>query len=175
MIMSDVLLWTLIIVGLMIVFNCYWLIAEALYPEMVERSREAYSQHLIRTALLGALIGIPMIVAGIAAFSLPGPFKLMGGALLLGPIILGLLGSTGLARQIGRGLASPADDSQPWRRVLRGGILLSFAFLMPFAGWFAILPATLFSGLGALAVAVRRKRQPQAVMESANPGIEVSA
>ena len=45
-----------------------------------------------------------------------------------GVILGGLVGSAGLAQRIGAGLPSPADLTQPWRRVLRGGIVLVPAF-----------------------------------------------
>ena len=43
-------------------------------------------------------------------------------------VLSGLVGSAGLAAQIGTGLASPADQTQSWRRVLRGGIVLGLTF-----------------------------------------------
>ena len=46
-------------------------------------------------------------------------------------------------------MPSPTDASQPWRRVLRGGTVLTLTFLLPFVGWFLILPWTLISGFGA--------------------------
>jgi hypothetical protein len=42
------------------------------------------------------------------------------------------------------------DEVQPWRRVLRGGGVLALLFAVPLLGWFAMLPLTLASGLGAL-------------------------
>ena len=64
-------------------------------------------------------------------------------------VLSGLAGSSGLAAQIGAGLASPADQSQSWRRVLRGGIVLGLTFILPIAGWFLILPISLIMGCGA--------------------------
>jgi hypothetical protein len=76
--------------------------------------------------------------------------KLVTGALLMVPLVLALVGSAGLADKIGAGLASPVDQAQPWRRVLRGGAVLALLFVVPLLGWFAMFPLTLASGLGAL-------------------------
>jgi hypothetical protein len=77
------------------------------------------------------------------------------------PLVLALVGSAGLADKIGAGLASPVDVDQPWRRVLRGGTVLALLFIVPLLGWFAVLPLTLASGLGALFLPLRPPVQPE--------------
>jgi hypothetical protein len=49
------------------------------------------------------------------------------------------------------------DETQPWRRVLRGGIVLAFSFLLPFVGWVIIPLWVLVSGLGAFILAAREQ------------------
>jgi hypothetical protein len=68
------------------------------------------------------------------------------------------MGSAGLCDRIGAGLPGDTDARQPWRRVLRGGIVLSFAFVLPVIGWFVLLPWTLVSGVGASLGSLRRRR-----------------
>jgi hypothetical protein len=65
------------------------------------------------------------------------------------PLMLGAIGSAGLCQLIGLGLPAPGDQSQNWRRVWRGGWVLNFCYLLPFAGWFVILPWGIISGCGA--------------------------
>ena len=66
-------------------------------------------------------------------------------------------------QRIGAGLPSPLDEQQPWRRVLRGGILLALTFLLPFVGWFVLPIWALVSGFGAFLLSVReRKPSPDA-------------
>jgi len=160
MILADILMWFLIIVGLLAAFNSYWLAAYALFPDWVERSTEAYARP-IRAILLGSVIAVPLILLGAAMASAANPVaKLLGLSFLGVPILMGLIGSAGLSRRIGRGMSSAVDESQPWRTVLRGGIVLSLLFLLPFLGWFGVLPLTLLSGAGAVAVAFRRREVP---------------
>ncbi len=160
MIMADVLKIVLLIVGAQIVFISCWLAAEALFPTLVESARERYRSHPIRISLMGVLALAPLGVLGAALANAPNPaFKLAGAMVLSVPFLLGLLGSAGLSLHVGYGLPSMADERQPWLRVLRGGIVLVFVFLLPFIGWFFLLPWTLVSGLGAAVSAMWSQRK----------------
>jgi hypothetical protein len=59
------------------------------------------------------------------------------------------IGVAGLATTIGRRLPSPTDQLSPWRATLRGGIALELTYLLPFLGWFIVLPAATIIGTGA--------------------------
>jgi hypothetical protein len=72
--------------------------------------------------------------------------------------MLGLVGSAGLILRIGSGLPSPADEQQPWRRVLRGGILFALTFLLPIVGWFVLPIWALVSGFGAFILSVKERK-----------------
>jgi hypothetical protein len=158
MIMADVLQITLLIVGALLVFISYWLAAEALFPRMVERARHQYATHSILITLLGIVIIAPMWFVGILLAQ--GGKPVIGIALMGIPWLLGMIGSAGLTQRIGIGLPSALDQSQPWRRQLRGGIVLSLTFLLPFVGWFLVLPWTVVSGLGGLVVAIVTRNKP---------------
>jgi hypothetical protein len=64
-------------------------------------------------------------------------------------VFFGLLGSSGLCQLVGMGMPSPVDETQPWRRTLRAGIVLSFVFLLPGPGWL-IMAWSGISGCGAM-------------------------
>lgn len=159
MIMADVLKIFLIIVGLLLVYVSYWLLAQALFPRIVERCSQLYSKPF-KISLIG-LIAAPLPLAvGILLSRIPNPLvKLIGLTLAVVPVMLGLVGSAGLTLRIGTGLPSPADAEQPWRRVLRGGVLLAFSFLLPVVGWFVIPIWALVSGFGAFIICVRERQQ----------------
>ena len=161
MILADIVMWFLIIVGLLLAFNSYWLASAALFPAMVGRTHAAYTRP-IRVLLVGAVLAVPLIFLGAAIASAPNPVvKLLGLAIISIPILVGLVGSAGLSQRIGQGMGSSLDERQPWRRVLRGGVVLSLLFLFPFLGWFVVLPATLLSGFGAAALALRGGAIPE--------------
>jgi hypothetical protein len=164
MIMADILKIFLLIVGLLTVYVSYWLVAQALFPAVVERARESYGKP-IRITLIGLAAALLPVVLGGAISNLPNPLlKLTGVTLMVIPAMLGLVGSAGLVLRIGAGLPSPADEQQPWRRVLRGGILFALTFLLPFIGWFVLPIWALVSGFGAFLVSVKeRKSTPDAL------------
>lgn len=151
MIMADVFKILFLILGTLTTAVSYWLLFEACAPLRVERARANYERRPLRTTLLGLIVSAPVVGIGLALSSVPrGPVKLVGLILIMLTVLAGLFGSAGLTRLIGQRLASPADAVQPWRRVLRGGIVLSVSFVLPFIGWFMVLPFTLISGVGAL-------------------------
>jgi hypothetical protein len=150
MIMADVLAVFLVVIGLLLMFVVFWLAAAALFPCAVDRAEERYARP-IRTTLWGLLVFAPLLLLGIVLSSKAAnpALKLLGAAIALVPLLLGLFGSAGLAQRIGRGLPSPTDATEPWRRVLRGGSVLALTFLLPFFGQFFLIPWALVSGTGA--------------------------
>jgi hypothetical protein len=163
MIMADVLTWFLIIAGVYLVMVCYWLSAVALFPGAVEACRARYARPVATTAV-GLLVLAPLLVVGLAAANAikqPGPAGAVKVSLLL-LLLPAFLGSAGLALRIGAGLWSPRDADQPWRRVLRGSLVLAPTFLLPFLGWFVVLPWTLVSGFGAALLTLRDARRAPA-------------
>lgn len=158
--MADTLTYFLLIVGMMMVIVSFWLAAEALFPEMVVRARERYSRP-VRTTLIGLALVLPFLLLMTICFRVKNPvFQLLGVTCIALPVVLGLLGSSGLSQRVGLGLPSVVDEHQPWRRVLRGGIVLVLTFLLPFVGWFFLLPLVLVSGLGAAVLSWSPRREP---------------
>jgi hypothetical protein len=159
MIMADILKIFLLIVGLLTVYVSYWLVAHALFPTMVERAKHHYGKP-VKITLIGLVGAALPVILGAAISNLANPaLKLIGVTLMLIPALLGLVGSAGLVLRIGEGLPSPADELQPWRRVLRGGILLALTFLLPFVGWIVLPVWALVSGFGAFLLSVRETRK----------------
>jgi len=155
MIMADILKIFLLIVGLLTVYVSYWLIAQALFPRLVERAQQHYAKP-VKITFIGLLAALLPVMLGAAIANLPNPaLKITGVTLMVIPAMLGLIGSAGLISRIGAGLPSPSDEQQPWRRVLRGGILFALTFLLPFVGWFVLPIWALVSGLGAFILSVR--------------------
>lgn len=151
MIMADVIKIFLLVIGGLVIINCYWLLAESLFAGMVERARISGAHRPVRNTLLGLAVGGPSILLGLSLienFSGVPPVALIGWIAVLGPAAIGLMGSTGLVKRIGMGLPSPRDEAQPWLPVLRGGIVLSLCCLLPFLGWFVVAPLALMNGFG---------------------------
>ena len=147
--MADVLMWFLLIAGTIIVLNSYWLAAASLWPSLVERCEREYKRPF-RSTLAGVCAAIPFVFLAVLFHKLRHPAGNLLMFVSIGvPVIIGMAGSAGLALRIGKGLVSSVDEAQPWRRVLRGGIVFAFMMLLPFIGWFVMLPCALISGFGA--------------------------
>jgi hypothetical protein len=156
--MADILKIVFIVIGILAVYVNYWLLAAALFPAQVDRASRQYANP-VKLTLVGLATAIVPVVVGLILANMANPLtKVVGLALVIVPGMLGLAGSAGLALRIGIGLNSPLDTTQPWRRVLRGGLVLSFSFLLPVVGW-VILPLwVLVSGLGAFLLALKEQK-----------------
>jgi hypothetical protein len=175
MIMADVLKIVFLVVGTLIVLVSYWLAAAALFPRTVARARVVYSERPVRATLIGAAVGGPSLLVGLALLNTPnGAAKLLGAIVVSTQILLGLLGSAGLGERIGAGLPSAGDAGRPWRAVLRGGTVLSLTFLLPIIGWFGVLPWALTSGVGAALMAMRAGGRPIGASAAASESPAVS-
>jgi hypothetical protein len=146
---ANVLAWVFFSLGLLMMFVSYWLAAAALFPRQVERCERQFGRPVVTTLVGLLLFAVPLVLGISMASKLPAMFKWIGVALAGTPILLGLVGSAGLARRIGVGLATPIDATQPWRPVLRGGIVLALTFLLPIMGQFLLLPLVLAAGTAA--------------------------
>ncbi|MBA3699903.1 MAG: hypothetical protein H0W78_13730 [Planctomycetes bacterium] len=158
MIMADVLTWFLIILGTLLVFISHWLGAYGLFPTLVEGAAERYGRRPVAATFLGLAVLVPVLVLTAVLSKLNPALGIVALLILTVPVMIALLGSAGLALRVGTGLASPSDAGQPWRRVLRGGIVLALVFLLPLIGWFVMMPWALVSGLGAALMAMRGGR-----------------
>lgn len=175
MIMADILKIFLLIVGGLTIYVSYWLVAHALFPNIVQRASERYAMP-VRITLLGLAVGLIPFVGGlILSNKLANPtMKLIGVSIAAIPVLLGMVGSSGLVLRIGAGLPSSLDERQPWRRVLRGGVLLSLTFLLPFFGWFVLPVWALASGLGAFVLSVKSGNRTSAPQPPVPPVMNLS-
>ena len=134
----------------MLIFQAYWLAGAGLFPRLVGQARDRYKKP-ISTTLIGLAVVVPTFFIGIfwLANKDNNIVKIIGIVIGIVPLMLGAIGSAGLCQLIGLGLPAPGDQSQNWRRVWRGGWVLNFCYLLPFIGWFVILPWGIISGCGA--------------------------
>ena len=159
MTIANVLQVFLLTLGVMLVFQAYWLAATALFPKTINCARERYKKPIF-TTLVGLTVIVPTFLIGIVFLgNLPNPLiKAVGFLIGVGPLLFGAIGSAGLCQLIGHGLPAPSDQSQNWKRVWRGGWVLNFCYLLPFAGWFVIFPWGLISGCGAFVLSLGKSK-----------------
>ena len=155
--LADVLTVVFVILGLLIVFVAFWLMAAGLFPRHVERSADEIGAAPVKCALIGLGCVVPLFAAGIllgkVAQSAPG--KLASFLIIVSTVLIALFGTAGLALRIGQGLPSARDAAEPWRRVFRGGVVLAITY-----GTVVLIPLTLLAGFGAFVLASTRKGAP---------------
>ena len=178
--MADILKIFLLIVGGLLIFLAFWLASEALFPALVERARDQYRRPwkltFVGLAMVVPLLGLAFAVSKAAN----NPLMNIAAISVLGVVLIGgLAGSAGLAKRIGAGLPSPVDETQPWRRVLRGGVVLTLTYLLPFIGWMGLSIWTLVTGFAALVFAVREAKaantSTRALAKTEAPAIPAAA
>jgi hypothetical protein len=167
---ANVLLWLFLTVAFYFVFLSHWLVACSLFPTYVVNCQEQYRRPFV-TTLVGLLFTVIPIAIGLAITNAAPPaLKWIGILITAVPILAGLLGTAGLARRVGCGMPAPVDESQPWRRVLRGGTALALTFLLPVLGQLVVIPLVLASGVGASVLGwLARKRKPEAQAGAGSP------
>lgn len=164
--LADVFTFLFVILGFVIVYVAYWLMAAGLFPQMVERCAERMGTP-VKTTLVGLATFIPAVALGILISNrAPGAaIKVIGIGIALLAVLVALFGSAGLALRIGRGLKSERDTREPWRAVLRGGIVLALTFVLPFLGTFVLMPFAFIAGAGALVRSCFGGRRVEPVVE----------
>lgn len=161
MTMSTVFSIVSVILGFALSMSATALLASALFPRWVARSRERVRRKPIRTFLIGLVMGGICALISSATSSGGGPLGFIGAILMAGTLGFALCGSAGVAMAIGEGLPSPADAQRPWKAIIRGWVVLSLASLLPVLGWFFVLPIALLVGFGAALVSLFQRDPPQ--------------
>jgi hypothetical protein len=158
--LADVFTVVFVILGLLTIFNGFWLMVAGLFPRQVERCADRLGAAPIKCAALGMACMVPLFVGGVAIGKIgqSAPAKLASFFVSVGTILIALFGVAGLALRIGQGLASPRDEHEPWRRVFRGGVVLAITY-----GTIVLIPFTLFAGFGAFVLASMRRKAPVTV------------
>ena len=150
MLMADTMSIFFVILGMLLAFSGLWLLCRGLWPEAVAAAADRCGKRLWSSFLVGLPITIVMVVIAKILFNVLGP---VGKIASVGVVCLYMLqahtGVSGLATSIGRRLSSPIDEQRAWRSTLRGGVVLELTYLLPFLGWFVILPASIIIGSGA--------------------------
>ena len=129
----------------------HWVAAAGMWPKGVRSFADVYEQRPIRALIVGIFTYTPLIVLLLMSGNIPNPlFKIIGLVGGFGAMLLGFIGTAGLALRIGRNLNPSADL---WQQSLRGGVMLALVFITPFLGSLFLLHVGLASGFGAFLLA----------------------
>ncbi len=157
MLMADVFSIALSVVGLFLALQGLWLGVRALAPVAFEAAHDELRARRLPAFLVGLVVTALTLVLAVALSKAGGPGQAFALLVLGGWLMVASLGVSALATVVGERLPSPVDARRPWRRTVRGGLVLELAFLFPLVGWFVLLPLSLITGVGA---ALRTLRRP---------------
>ena len=133
----------------------------ALARERVVRAADITRERPFASVLVGLPVCAAIILA-IAVLGNLGPFgkalAFLWGSLAGGLALMALAVATA---RVGRGLL-PKEDPGSMTATHRGAIVLLFSSIIPFFGWFLVLPLSLLGGVGALAHTLVARRSPSA-------------
>ena len=148
--LADVFTFLFVILGFLIVYVAYWLATAGLFPRLTERCADRLGQSPVKSVIVGVVAwgALMLLGGGLSAGAKDGFLKGVGVVVMIVSAIVALAGSSGVAHRIGSGLRSTRDDAEPWRRVLRGGIVLALTFVLPFVGQL-VMVLTFAAGFGA--------------------------
>ena len=167
MLMADTMSVFFVTLGMLLAFSGLWLLCRGLWPGAVEAAAERCTKRV----WLYFLAGLPLTIVTIAwtsvLFTLGPVGKVAGVAVMCLYQLQANIGVAGLATTIGRRLPSPIDQHSPWRATLRGGIALELTYLLPFLGWFIVLPAGTIIGTGAFNAALLSRLKIQTTAQPA--------
>jgi hypothetical protein len=153
---ADFWKWSLLMLAGLATMLCTWIGTQALFPKFIRAAQESYD-HLWLNLGVGALVagGIGLVGGLVQLIPYLGPVvcAVAGSALSA----VALAGSAGLARRVGSGMLHPTDKEQPWRRTMRGAVVLLGTCCVPGVN---IIPLSfiLLVGLGAALRSLQKMR-----------------
>lgn len=138
----------------------HWVAAAGMFPQATRAFAAEYDRRPLRATLVGIVTYGPLFVLLLNGEKIPnGGIRLLVVLAGFTALLIGFIGSAGLALRIGRNLCVEAD---PWRQTLRGGMMLALVFITPLLGSLFLLHVGLASGFGAfLLTRPWRSRTPQ--------------
>ena len=126
----------------------HWLVAAGMFPKATQAFADVYERRPIRATLLGVVTYGPLFVLMLNSGNIGnGAIKLLAIVAGFTALLLGFVGSAGLALRIGRNLSA---DASVWHQGLRGGVMLALVFITPVLGSLFLLHIGLASGFGAV-------------------------
>ena len=148
----------------------HWLAAAGMWPRGTRAFAEQFERRPIRALLIGVFTYGPLILLLLNAGNIGNPVgKLIALVAGFGAMLVGFIGTSGLALRIGKNLSPDADT---WRQGLRGGVMLALVFITPLIGSLFLLHVGLASGFGAVLLARPWKSKVAAPVASPLPVVE---
>lgn len=151
----------------------HWLVAAGMFPKATNAFADEYDRRPMRATLVGLFTYGPLFLLLLASGSIHnGPLKLLALVVGFSALLIGFVGSAGLALRIGRNLCANAE---PWQQGLRGGTMLALVFITPLLGSLFLMHVGLASGFGVFLLSRPWKRRAAVPVERPVPTMPATA
>lgn len=140
------------------------------FPKLVERSKEQIETKPFSNMLLGLVMSIVMFFVTVILFNIPGPPKLFALFIFLATLSVAMVGGAGLVNQLANKYEAFSGSQKSVANIFYSTFFLEFAVLLPFVGWFVMLPITFCLMLGAGSKSILRRSKTQSETSSNSQG-----
>ena len=157
----ETLYIVLIILLSLIALIAPFILIRGLFPGRVEKIREAIETQWKRAFWLGLVntLFISIIAFGLGAMGENAPLLNIPAIAIYGTLLIGLLyGLTAFTQILGQRLF---PDLPPIKKDIRAGAVFLVAGLLPFVGWFLLLPYVICLSVGGVVLALYQSRKPR--------------
>ncbi len=153
--MSDIFRLFAFIILMTIGLAAYFLVANALFPQRILKTKAVIQSMPARSFGLGLVNFVFFAVIAVVLLSIAENTGAILKGILTIPVLIILaflavvlsFGLAGISNLIGERIFS---DISSWKQMLWGTVCLSLACALPFVGWFLLLPYVGFVGIGAV-------------------------
>ncbi len=137
------------------------LFVAAMFPGTTQRGRAAIARTPWQAFFIGLVNYLFFGGISLALFSTEVEFLGLIGLILLSfLIIVTALGLPGLVTLLGERLAAMREHPMSkWQQTIWGALIIEFAVLLPFVGWFILSPILLMLSFGTAILAWRHRKQ----------------
>ncbi|KAF0201205.1 MAG: hypothetical protein FD167_5710 [bacterium] len=155
-----------IVVGLILLgvaFPALLFLITLTFPQLVERSKEQIETRPMSNIFRGLALFIVMFIAIAIFINIPGPSKLLAMLIFLTVLSTAMIGAAGLVNLLANKYEGFSHSQKSVNNLFYSTFFLEFAAVLPFVGWFVVLPITfcLMLGTGSKTLLQRSKTQPK--------------
>ena len=155
--MNDFIIVTLTAISLGLILIPFFIVLSALFPVRTVKIMEVITRMPVRSFTIGLVNFLFILAVAMLLFLLSEQANgLLKGILFVLALAISIIlcvslsiGLTGIATVIGERIT---PTQSPWRRTLWGALLLGLGCAVPVLGWFLLLPATAWAGMGAFII-----------------------
>ncbi len=124
------------------------LLSALLFPDRTEQASFDFEYRPWATFFIGLGLMLVFVTIGALLYAIP-PTRAFGAAVWFGVVGVALFGTGGLFRLIARRVRKNGGAGSDYQALAKAGMLVIAAELMPFFGWFLLLPYVLITSFGA--------------------------